>query len=367
MFMPHDHENVLSMEKFHGMMTSVKCSPHDMELTFDDDGSFAYAQRVWDWVNGAENHTFVMVTGKGDCGPNSKRTPYLVSRIAYDEKHNVARLEATAGTWTDLAHSYELRVGTIPTAKDFGLRRRDFTKDAHMDLAANLGAKIKVETGPVNGELLCDPCYIAGKMHFELVIKTWAKIPNGVVLRLSPEGVKVAATLKFSFTSNFGTKTKLPPFSFPKIPLSGISIPGGILTIGPVLEVTIGGEVKAEGTVSVTAGASATLSDSAFVQVDMLSPENNEFSSWKPEISAEPLKMQAKVSATWKQYLEPILKIEAEALGKLLITRVVETVPTFKANSRGAKGQGFDAGVSLRMPFVEVKAEGIVGKRAFRV
>lgn len=320
--MPNENENVLSMEKFDGMLTSVKCSPHDMELKFDDDGSFAYAQRVWDWVNGADNHTFVMVTGKGDCGPNSKRTPYLVSSITYDEKHNIAHLEAVAGTWKDLAHSYELRVGKIPMTRDLGLLRRDYTKDAYLNLAANLGTKVKVETGPINGELVCDPCYTAGRMHFELVITTWAGIPNGAVFRLSPEGVKVAATLKFSFTSNFGAKTKLPPFSFPQIPLGGISIPGGILTLGPVLEVTIGGEVKAEGTVSVTAGASATLSDSALLQVDLLSPGNNEFSSWQPDISAEPLQMQAKASATWKQFLEPFLKLEAEALGELLITRV---------------------------------------------
>lgn len=302
------------------MIASIRCSSHDMELKFNNRGSFAYAQKVWDWVNGADNHTFVMVTGKGDCGPNSKRTPYLVSRIIYHEKHNTAHLEAAAGTWTDLAHSYELRVGKIPLAKNSGLHRRDYTKDAYLDLAANLGTKIKVETGPINGELVCDPCHIAGKMHFELVISTWAKIPNGVALRLSPEGVKVAATLKFSFTSNFGTKTKLPPFSFPNIPLSGISIPGGILTLGPVLEITIGGEVKAEGTVSVTAGASATLPDSALLQVDLLNAGNNKFSSWKPDISAEPLEMQAKVSATWKQYLEPKLKIEAQALGKPLVT-----------------------------------------------
>lgn len=311
------------MEKFDGMLTSVKCSPHDMELTFDDDDSFAYAQRVWDWVNGADNHTFVMVTGKGDCGPNSKRTPYLVSSIVYDEKHNIARLEAAAGTWKDLAHSYELRVGKIPMTSDLGLLRRGHhTKDASLNLAANLGAKIKVETGPISGELVCDPCSSAGIMHLELVIETRLKMPKSAVLRLAPEGVKVAATLKFSLTSNFGTKTKLPSYSFPEIPLDGVSIPGGILTLGPALQVTIGGEIKAEGTVSITATASAALPDSALLKVDLRHPKEHEFSSWQPEISAEPLQMQAKVSATWKQYLEPFLKMEIKVLGERLMTGV---------------------------------------------
>lgn len=77
--MPGDHENILSMEKFAGMLTSVECTPQDMTLGFEDDTSFVYAQKVWDWVNGADNHTFLMVAGKGDCGNNAYRIPYLVS------------------------------------------------------------------------------------------------------------------------------------------------------------------------------------------------------------------------------------------------------------------------------------------------
>lgn len=94
-FMPGDNENILSMEKFKGMLTSVKCNRLGMTLAFEDDSSFAYAQRTWDWVNGADNHTFVMVAGQGDCGNNTRRLPYLVSTIAYDEEQNTARLTAT--------------------------------------------------------------------------------------------------------------------------------------------------------------------------------------------------------------------------------------------------------------------------------
>lgn len=314
--MPHEHENVLSMEEFHGMLSSVECSPHDMNLGFKDDQSFAYAKQVWDWVNGADNHTFLMVAGKGDCGNNTHRTPYLISQITYDEKHNIAHLNATVGTWKDLAHSYELRVGKVPMDKSLGLRRRDWTHDTYMDLSANLGTKVKVETGSVSGELVCDPCYTAGRMHFEFVIKTWVFVPHDVALRLNPEGVKVAATLRLNLASNFGTKIKLPSFDFPKIPLGGVSIPGGVLTIGPVLEITLGGEVKLEGSVSVIAGASATLPDSALLEADLLSPENNQFSNWNPDVTTTPLKVQAKASANWKEYLQPALNLEAEALGK---------------------------------------------------
>lgn len=128
-FMPGDNENILSMEKFKGMLTSVQCNRHGMTLAFEDDSSFAYAQRTWDWVNGADNHTFVMVAGQGDCGNNTRRLPYLVSTIAYGEDRNTARLNATLGSWKDLLHSYELRVGSVPMSSDLSLAKRQWIKE----------------------------------------------------------------------------------------------------------------------------------------------------------------------------------------------------------------------------------------------
>ncbi|KAF7513879.1 hypothetical protein GJ744_006493 [Endocarpon pusillum] len=118
--MPGNDENILSMEKFEGMLTSAECNAQGMTPGFEDDSSFAYAQRVWDWVNGAENHTFLMVAGKGDCRNNPYRIPDLVHSIEYNEERNIARLDAMKGGWKDLAHSYELHVGSVPMSSDLG-------------------------------------------------------------------------------------------------------------------------------------------------------------------------------------------------------------------------------------------------------
>ncbi|KAI9680773.1 MAG: hypothetical protein M1817_004213 [Caeruleum heppii] len=334
--MPDDNQNVLSMENFDGMLTSVDCGAQGLTLGFEDDTSFAYAQRVWDWVNGAENHTFLMVVGKGDCGSNKNRLPYLVSSIAYDEERNIASLTATEGSWKDLAHSYELRVGRVPMSTDLGLQRRDWTKDASMGLSADLGFKTKVQTGPVSGELQCNPCYTTGNINFEFVIKTSYQIPVGLRIRMAPQGVKLGATLRLNVASHFNTKQGLPERSLLKIPLSGISIPGGILTIGPVLDLQLGGEVKFEGVISITSGATATIPDTAVLQADLLDPSNNEFSSWVPSIVKEDTKVQGKVAAVLKLWLEPALKLQAEALG-----------------------QGLEAGLEFRMPYIESKLEAI--------
>ncbi|MCJ1364125.1 hypothetical protein MMC16_003234 [Acarospora aff. strigata] len=339
-FMPDDNENILSMEKFDGMLTSVECTPQSMTLQFEDDSSFAYAQRTWDWVNGADNHTFLMVAGKGDCGSNKYRIPYLVSSITYDETRNIARLKATAGSWKDLAHTYELRVGSVPMSSDLGLRRRDWTRDAFVDMSADFSFKSKVKTGPVSGELVCDPCFTAGKMRFEFVIKTKFKVPVGVKFRLAPDGVKARAGLKLTVASEYKSKTDLFKESIAEIPLAGISIPPDILTMGPVLDVQLGAEISAfEGAVSVLTGATATLPGNAVLEADLFDPSNNKFSSWAPSIVADDFKMQAKLSLSAKMFLEPALKLKVEALG-----------------------QGLESGIGLKMPYVDVKAESIVAQ-----
>ena len=332
-FTPGDNEHIVDMERFDGMLTSIKCNPDGLELAFDDDESFAHAQKVWDWVNGADNHTFVMVAGKGDCGKDSLRTPYLIHTLKYDEGKNIARLQGKQGTWEEIAHTYELRVGRVPMSKDFKLLRRDLSQDLYMNLALDLKHRMKVQTGPVSGELICDPCNIGGRMKFELVLKTTASFPTGASLTLSPESVRAQASLRLTLASNFDTKVDLPGFTFPSVPLAGVSIKG-ILTVGPVLEVSLDGEAKLEGAITVTAGATASLENTAVLRADLLSPGNNQFSGWQPQLTTEPVNMEAKATLTFKAWLSPMLKVEASALG-----------------------QGLEAGVSFRMPYVEVKAE----------
>lgn len=82
--MEGEAENILNIERFNGMITNLECSDTQIKITFDDEDSYRYAQNAWDWVNGAENYSFVMVAGKGYCG-NEHRRPYAIGHIEYDE------------------------------------------------------------------------------------------------------------------------------------------------------------------------------------------------------------------------------------------------------------------------------------------
>ena len=312
------------MEKFDGLLTHVECNQQGLSLTFEDDASFAHAQRVWDWVNGADNHTFLMVVGKGDCGNNPRRLPYLISSLAYDEEHNIAKLKATTGEWKDLAHTYELRVGSVPMSGDLGLIRRDYTKSASIPLSQSFPGKAQMEIGRITAELECDPCRIDGSLNLEFIIKSELKIPVGFQFRAAPQGVRVQAVVGVKVASNFDTKNEEPrvgkEWSLGKYPLAGISIPGGILTVGPVIDFQWGWEATAiELGFSFKTGATATLPDSARLQADLLSPQNNQFSGWKPTFKPEPLTAQGKLSSYLQVFINPALQLEAEALGNHLL------------------------------------------------
>lgn len=315
--MPGESENILSMEKFKGMLTSVQCSPNSMTLAFEDDTSFAYAQRTWDWVNGADNHTFIMVAGKGDCGNNTYRLPYLVSTIAYDEERNIAHLNATVGAWKDLIHSYDLRVGSVPMSSNWGLEKRDWNPEFSVDMSTNLKFKKAVKVGSVTGELACDPCYTTGRMKFELVISVRWLVQVNLQFRVAPQGFTAKARLALKVASKLPSGAVSVKEHMGKIPLAGISIGNGVLTLGPVIDMSVGGEISAvEGSITVAAGATATLPDTALLQADLFDPSNNKFSSWTPRIVKDEFTVQAKLSLSVEMYLAPDLKLQGEAIGK---------------------------------------------------
>ena len=317
-FTPGSQESILAMEKFDGLLTSVQCNDNGLSLTFEDDSAFAYAQRVWDWVNGPDNHTFLMVAGKGDCGENPYRIPYLVSKIDYDEAQNTAKLTATTGSWKSLIHSYELHVGQVPMSNELGLERRDYTKDASFDLSTNFDSKLKVKTSAVFGELTCNPCGTSGRIKFEFIAKTKFLVPVDLIFKMSPEAVKAEFGLSFELASDFGSKHDIEKrWTLGKIPLAGVAIPGGVLTLGPVIDFQVGIEITGfEVGIKFLTGATATLPDNAILEADLLHPSNNQFSGWAPSFDAKPITAQGRASSYVKLFVEPTLQLEGEALGQ---------------------------------------------------
>lgn len=326
-YMPGESENIVSMEKFYGMLKSVNCTDQGMTLAFKDDATFAYAQRVWDWVNGADNHTFVMVAGVGDCEWNRHRQPFNVSTIAYDEDKNIARLKAKPTDWKLIAHSYDLDVGHVKMT-DTRLPARDLSKDLSLDVSSAFPFSIKLTKNGLSSALECATCTTSGKINIELKVSQTLFVPTGASIKISPQGVSAKAELKVTESGNL-----TDPFGWEKpilrIPLNSITIPG-IVNIGPNLVVSVGIEISSlEGSASISGGATVSLQDSAVVEINLLDPSSNKFSGWTPNVQPLPIVVDAKISGGLQVYAQPAVKLVAEVIGEPVSMNILTGADNF--------------------------------------
>ncbi|KAF2492791.1 hypothetical protein BU16DRAFT_90890 [Lophium mytilinum] len=330
-YTPGKNENILSMEKFKGMLKSIDCTANNsLSLTFKDDATFAYAQKIWDWVNGADNHTFIMVAGVADCGSNTHWLPFVVSSLKYDEEANTAFLTASKSDWKNVAHSYDLVVGTLP--KD-ALQTRDITKDIEIDATSSFPFSVTLGSGDLSATLVCANCSTAGKFHMQFKISQTFFVPTGASMTVQPEGVSAIAAIKLVGTGAI-TGDLSKTWDIVKIPIDGISIPE-ILDLGPFLTVSVGVQLGPL-TISagISSGATATLDDAAILEVDLLDPSSNQFSGWMPNVESLPITVDARVSGAVSIFAQPSLQLRADALG-----------------------HGFEIGLNLRVPNVNAKLE----------
>lgn len=356
--MSGDEENILSMENFDGMLTAVECTNGTVAMTFESDATFAYAQRVWDWVNGADNRSFVMVAGPGDCGNNTNRQPYVVSSIQYDEVANKATLAATEGDWTSIAHSYELVVGSVAQNATGPLpkHKRDIEKTSSIDFNHDMTGSFGLGIGKLDARITCLNCSTTGQFDMEFKISQKLFVPTGASMKFSPKGVTAIAQMKLSGSGDL-TDSLTKTFDILSIPISGLKIPG-VLDFGPFLTVSIGAELSAITlTAGVTSGATGSLSDDAIVELDMLNPEKNTFSGWEPTVDILDVVVDGSISGGVAVFMQPSMELKFEALG----THFPHCYPfQLYALANRYIGKGFRIGLDLKVPNINAKLTGII-------
>jgi hypothetical protein len=310
-YMPQNYENILSMEKFKGLLKSVSCTNSSMTLEFKDDPKFAYAQRVWDWVNGADNHTFVMVAGAGDCGWNDARQPFVVSSITYDEAKNIAYLKAVAEEWEDIAHTYDLTVGHVDSGE---IRKRiSAHKGFSIPITKTFPWSVKHDVEGGSLEVACSGCQLNGHYHFEFGVSVGLTGLKSAYAKVYPQQVYAHVPLQFTLNADIKAKKDFPAPSL-EIPLESLHIPK-VLQIGPVLNIQPGFQLgPLKGSATLTGGWDVSLSDSAILELDLADSTNNHFSGWSPQSSGLPWAVDAKISAEAAVYIKATVDIQAEAL-----------------------------------------------------
>ena len=341
-FMPDAQENILSMERFNDMLTSVNCTQSSIDMAFRDDDTFAYAKAVWDWVNGEENDTFVMVVGTGACGWNTEhRQPFRVTTLAFDEDANIAHLMAEALEWAQAIHTYKLNVGGLPS-KD--LQKRGFGEiNYNKDLSIDFNHQFPVDTislpmpDGVTATLDLSNCSTAGAFAFQFNLETFLLIPKKAEMSVHPQGVSLTVAPSLTLAGNI-SEPRTADITLARINLAGIQIPAGILDIGPEVVLSVGATVgPLQGETTIEAGVVYSLDDGAVASVDIMGFEAEQ-SGWTPRVEETPLTVTAELDGTVKAFVKAELELAAKAFGV-----------------------GFDMGIGLA-PFVAADLQTVTGK-----
>lgn len=255
-----------------------------------------------------------MVVGKGVCGWNTQRQPFVVSALAYDTTSSVAHLNATSIGWRIAAHTYDLQVGHLPSSNG-SLQARDWTKSAAVDVSSSFPASIKVSTGGIAGTLDCAKCETSGKLRFEMRVKTKYGVPYDAGIKIAPQDLSAVVKLKISATGTLQDKIFSKDFVPVSIPLDPIGIEG-LLDVGPRVTFATGVEVSdLTASLDLTGGATASLPNGAMADLDFLQPSNNKFSGWTPSVSLLPFELDSRISTGLQLYEKVTFDIAAEALG----------------------------------------------------
>lgn len=311
--MPGDAENIISMEKFQPLLQSTQCTNKSMTMDFKDERSYQYGQRLWQWVNDADDRKFVLVAGNGHCGWNEHRLPFVVSNVLFSDAKNTISVIGYVSDWKTVAHTYELFVGGHPSSEK---RDIDHTFSLDFNHALPLSSK-SLSTGDFKFTYDCEDCGTKGEFDFQFELKTELFIPTGVSMTLSPQGVSANFNPRLGLSANF-TGTKSDEMELGKIPIDGLTIPGGILDLGPEIVFSWGYALgPIVGTAGVSTGVSIGLEDSAELKIDLTSPDVSA-RGWTPKVTKKPITVDASISGGIKVNAKAAIQLALEALGEYL-------------------------------------------------
>jgi len=315
-----DDENILSLEKFGTMLSSIECTNTSVALTFKDSGAFSYAQKQWNWVN-YDNRSFILVAGTGQCHWNTYRLPFLVTSASYDNSTRTINLAAIASKWSEVAHTSELWVGGAPNPPPSRFAQRDFAQSFSLNFQHTLPTiswNFPIPVDNISATVSCPDCGTYGSFDLVFHFQTVFFVPDSVDLTLTPKGVSADFTPSVHFTASLTDKITSPLVLLGKIPIDGISIPGGVLDLGPEIVINAGASIgPLVGETTLSGGVKVYLSDSADLEIGLTSP-SFQASGWDPIIDHVPLSISADIRGSVDVFLQISTQLSLEALGMLL-------------------------------------------------
>jgi len=324
---PQDEELILPIENFAKELKSIRCGKpgEGMTLEFRDKESYQYAQKQWRWVDDEDINHFVLVTEPDQCYQGDDRSPYLVKTITFDESKLTACLNAEEVEWKDVAQNFHLNVGheyVDPTTANVTHPHLVKKEDAKFDLSMNYNQQLfnfAKDSGDTAGLGLSANAEITtgGSMVADFDIDTFFGVPKGVSMRIYPQGVYGQIMLSLNADGTLGKPLDWAMKPEIEIPVGALNIKG-LLELGPYITMGVHlGSSALTGTATWSAGAKASLKDTAEVKAQLLGSGDNTIKDWDPIFEKIDPTFSAEISGDVRAWGELGVQFKAEVLGSM--------------------------------------------------
>ena len=338
--MPDEKEGVLNTEDFDDLLDSVTDCPREgdgqISMSFLDGLDFRTAHDVWKWVNVEPTNEFLLVVGSKLCGWNDERILYHVNDVDFtDDGSNTLILNASATTWKNALHTFDLQLGEVAAqsidAK--GLRSRevapfnfkiagdddddddDDDDGFNIPLDANLTTKgMQFSMNGIDFIAYCKQVESKGNFHLNAHFSMdWFELDEAAI-DLSTEGIETTAIIDLSLKGRLTDKIMDKSLTLFKFGPAGLYIPG-IITIGPTVNFDLTAEIySVKGAVRVTTGGTAIVPPST-ARLDFLSEDGCHSEGWEASFTGIPFELDFFIELWAQVAINPSINLEISALG----------------------------------------------------
>jgi hypothetical protein len=314
--LPGDDETVVSLERFKHLLKSVQCTNRTMTLGLKNDKAYGYIKRGWQWLNDVDPHKLVIIASARQCNWNPARFPFSASTVVFDDAANTAKLVGKVIAWKEF-QNYELTVGNYRPVSTSALAHRDIDKTLSLPFNFPLPFPSGRLNTPVDGLAMtwfCADCGTQGSFDFGFHIETKLGIPKGASISLSPNGVSASLAPRIAVQADLSGDVD-HEWELGQIPIGGITIPGGILEVGPQITFSLGYAVgPLQGSAGITSGVTVIIPDDSELEIGLIDPDISS-TGWTPEVETKPFTVDARLYGEAMVYVKASIDLSAEALG----------------------------------------------------
>jgi hypothetical protein len=167
----------------------------------------------------------VLVASAQACEPESRRQPFLVSDLDFDEVHNKVLMKAVLKTWEDIAVTYSFKITSQPVAPGGpALPKRDGkTMSLEHDFSQRL---FDVNTKSLDIGVACNPCGTEGSVNIDFDLDTKWKIPVGASMTVTPQNLAAVVGLSLELGGELTSAYNPGDVNVVSVPLTGIDVAG---------------------------------------------------------------------------------------------------------------------------------------------